>query len=1122
MRLESRIAADSTVGEAVDLSTCAKEPIHTPGMIQSHGLLLVLGSEGDGLVVRQASANWHELADVSPADLVGRPIEELLGPEQSAQLRRARSGDDLARANPLKFRLPDRPGARAFNVLTHDVGAELVLEAEPVLDGDVGNFQVFYHELRRATARLQDTQSEAALCQVATDEVRGIIGYDRVMLYRFDADWNGVVVAESRADGIDTSYLGLHFPASDIPAQARRLFAVNRLRYLPDVGYAPARLHTGTAAAAAPLDMSRCVLRSVSPIHLEYLRNMGVGATLTVSLSRNGVLWGLIACHHSRPKQICTERRLTTSFLGQIFESQLAARQDGSERAYRMQTSAIQVRFLDLLARGGSLSGLAVDPTSVLDFVDAQGAAIVQGMRCTLLGRTPDRTEIPGLIDSMTAALDGGVFSTDSLAASYPAAERFKDVASGMLGVEVSRERGDYLLWFRPEQARMFNWAGNPDKPVIVEDGAARLHPRKSFELWRRAVTLHSTPWSPGEVAAAGELNETLRTLMAGEAALRARRLRQDAVAELGGRALASTDTRALFRDTVGLVARTLEVEICRVLRTPADGGAMAVEADLAPPDVTDASPGRGGQDDPLALFAASSRCPVVADDLRTEARFDGRRLSDLLGAVSGIAVPIDDSDRTFGVIVAYAHRARRFEREDVEFLKLIASVLSTAVRRKGAEEQLEYQSQHDGLTGLPNRALVMDRLAQTVRNVQSPPSLLLIDLDRFKEVNDTLGHHFGDLLLKQVAGRFRDVLRTIDTLARLGGDEFVVLLPRTCERDALVVAQRMLAALKSPFELEDKTCDVGASIGIAIAPRHGDDADTLMRRADVAMYVAKRSGGGLAVYSADQDDYSPAQLDLASDLRATIGAGELVLHYQPKLNLHSRRPEGVEALARWFHPKFGMIPPSRFIPMAEHAGLMSDLGRWALDEAVEQRRRWCAGGLALGVAVNLSPRMLHEKALYQSIVQRLGGMELPLTWLTLEITESALMQDPRGAIDVLTRLRGDLGLKVSVDDFGIGYSSLGYLKRLPVDELKIDREFVKDMVTTADAAIAKTVIDLGHNLGLRVVAEGVEDRETLERLASLGCDQAQGYFISRPIPAAELAAWASASAKPMPVTSAA
>jgi len=1109
---ESKTVLAAPNNGVVDLSNCAKEPIHMPGLIQPHGLLLVLDEAGE--MIRQASENALELVGARSAELVDHPLEALLGHNQMAHLKMILRGDELIRANPLELRLPDGPGGRAFNVLIHVVNTELVLEAEPIEYEDIGIFQSFYHELRLATARLQATHSEETLCQVTVDEVRRIIGYDRVMVYRFDADWNGGVVAEARDDQVTSSYLGMHFPASDIPEQARLLYTVNKLRCIPDANYKPAKLIAGTTAVRdRPLDMSQCVLRSVSPMHLEYLRNMGVGATMTVSLLKNGKLWGLIACHHYQPRQVCAERRLTCSFLAQVIEAQLNMREDGVERAYRVQTSAIQLRFLDQLAKASSLSGLANDPASVMDFVDAEGAAIVHGMKCILIGKTPEEASIPGLIDLITGLLQESVFASESLSAVYPPAEKFKDIASGMLAVEVSRERGDYILWFRPELLRTVNWAGNPDKPVSRENGTERLHPRKSFELWKKAVTRHSNPWKRCEIQAVIELGKTFNKVIAGDEELRARSRQKDAVTELGQKAFASTDTKVLFQDAVDIISKAMGIEVCRLFQDMPQRGGLLLRADVSPPDILEALTDSKAPADPLAAFAISSSTAVVVSDLRSESRFDGRPLYDLLGAVSGVAVLISDADANHGVITAYTHRSQRFAPADVNFLQAIAGILCTALRRKRLDENLEYQSQHDGLTGLPNRALFMERLVRAFRNIQAPPAILLIDLDRFKVVNDTLGHHFGDLLLQQVGTRFQNVLRTIDTLARLGGDEFVVLLPRTCEKDAIGVAQRILSELKTPFLLESISCEVGASIGIALAPRHGDDPNTLLRRADVAMYTAKRAGGGVTVYSADKDEYNPAQLDLMSDLRAAIEDGKLTMHYQPKMNLKTRKPEAVEALARWFHPRHGAIPPSRFIPMAEHAGLMGEMGRWAIEQAIFQHQQWCEKKLELGIAINLSPRVLHQKPLSDAVVDQFFQLKLPLDWLTLEITENTIIQDPNAAIEVLKRLRGEFGVRISVDDFGIGYSSLAYLKRLPLDEIKIDREFVKDMLTSQqDAAIAKTLIELGHNLGLKVVAEGVEDRETLELLTSLGCDQAQGYHISRPVPAEELVVWAFSS----------
>ena len=440
----------------------------------------------------------------------------------------------------------------------------------------------------------------------------------------------------------------------------------------------------------------------------------------------------------------------------------------------------------------------------------------------------------------------------------------------------------------------------------------------------------------------------------------------------------------------------------------------------------------------------------------------------------------------------------------------LIFSVRDISLRKR-AEAALEHQALHDALTDLPNRVLLHDRLQQAIRAAErnrSSVALLVMDLDRFKEVNDTFGHHTGDLLLAQLGQRLGSVLRSSDTIARLGGDEFAVLLPTATFDDARHIADRLLQVLEEPFVLGALQLEIDASIGIALSPDHGQDADTLLRRADVAMYVAKRNNTGHALYTADQDEHSPMRLAMVGELRRAIDQNELSLYFQPKVDLESGEVTCAEALVRWDHPRHGMLSPDMFVPIAEQTGLIRPLARWVLDAALRQCNRWRRDGLDLSVAVNLSMRNLHDPEVVDMIRQLLVRWGIPPASLVIEITESSLMADAARAMDVLGRLRG-MGVSVSIDDFGTGYSSLAYLKRLPVNELKIDKSFVAHIASDHnDAAIVRSTIGLAHDLGLSVVAEGIEDQQTLEFLADLGCDVAQGYFISRPLPVVALGDW--------------
>ena len=445
-------------------------------------------------------------------------------------------------------------------------------------------------------------------------------------------------------------------------------------------------------------------------------------------------------------------------------------------------------------------------------------------------------------------------------------------------------------------------------------------------------------------------------------------------------------------------------------------------------------------------------------------------------------------------------------------YLMIFKLVADAASRLRRQAEENEFQALHDPLTALPNRTLFRDRVQQAIRAAkreEESVAVILMDLDRFKEVNDTLGHHSGDLLLQDLGERLRGALRDSDTIARLGGDEFGILLPCVAGVPAVVdVAERIAQALREPFVLEDLPLVVEASLGAAIFPTDGQDSDTLIQRADVAMYLAKTANSDFEVYDPRQDGYDPSRLVLVGQLRRAIDAGELVVHYQPKAQLASGEVKGAEALVRWRHPQRGLLPPDEFIPLAQHTGLIRPLTFHVLDEALRQASLWQLQGLDLCVAVNVAMRNLLDVQFPDDVGQLLAKWEVSPDRLELEITESTIMADPFRARLVLTRL-AEMGVRLSIDDFGTGYSSLGYLRRLPVGEIKIDKSFVMNMQADEnDAVIVRSTIDLGRNLGLEVVAEGVESAAVWHDLVTYGCDVAQGFFLSRPMPAEDFTRW--------------
>ncbi len=472
------------------------------------------------------------------------------------------------------------------------------------------------------------------------------------------------------------------------------------------------------------------------------------------------------------------------------------------------------------------------------------------------------------------------------------------------------------------------------------------------------------------------------------------------------------------------------------------------------------------------------------------------------------IAVCRDISDRKHAETKIH-NLQEELERRVVKRTRELASV----------NKELQHQALHDALTGLPNRVLMKDRLDQAIRAAKREEcsvALMVTDLDRFKEINDTLGHHYGDLLLQQVAVRLRSALRDSDTVARLGGDEFAILLPNiNDEKQVKQAAKKIAEEIDKPFIFENQNVHVGISIGIALYPKDNEQTSKLMRQADVAMYVAKRSHQDYAFYESEQDQHSLSRLSMAGELRQALNDKQFVIHYQPTINLETEQVVGVEALVRWQHPKKGLIAPSEFIPLAEQTGLVQDLTTLVLEESLQQLHSWQAKGIKLRMSINLASRCLYDSELVSQLKYLIDHWQLSATDIQLEVTEKSLMDDPSKALATLTELRM-LGVSLAIDDFGTGYSSMSYLHQFPIQEIKVDHSFINGMLSNkADLAIVHSIIKLAHNMKHRVIAEGVDEKSAIAVLKQMNCDLVQGYLFSPALAADEFQKWLKEKEKP-------
>ena len=927
-----------------DLSSCAQEPIHVPGTIQPHGVLIATGKGSRS--IEWVSANIEPSLGVLAADVLGRSLETMLGHEASVAIEATLNGESYAVANLLHLALPI-PREPERTIMVHEYLGRVMVELERSATREAHALAVSRTQSMIAALRRSETVGQ--LCDHAVRQVRLLTGYDRVMIYRFDPDGHGQIVAEDKAPAITSSYLDLRYPASDIPEQARRMYLLQRVRYIRNVDYeaVPMLAAVFRAGSAPPrsgdLDMTYCSTRAVSPIHLDYLRNMGVSATLTVSLIQENHMWGMIVCHHRTPREVSLETRAFCDVVGQLMSVLLRKVSTAEELVGQLEDQRI-VNSLrdDMVTLGTVTDGLCQRPEALLGLVQAEGAWVRCDGRTRLIGHTPPEEAVISMLADIQQRKGETIADMADAGTPEGPAAAYAEVASGIMVLPIQNKPGDGIVWFKPEIIDTVKWAGDPHKPANIAVDGQKISPRQSFEAWTELVRGRSTAWTAANRRAAQELSRAITT--------------------------------ALLRQ---------------------------------------------------------------------------------------------------------------------------------------AETRLAQLSTLDPLTGLANRRMIDEEVERwSSSESEMTAALLLLDFDRFKTINDSLGHLAGDQILTQFATRLRDSAPGSSIVGRLGGDEFVVFWPGASLGEAKQLGTALVQTFARPFLLQDKPHHASTSIGVSCAV--ASQSQDLMREADVAMYAAKRQGGGRAVIF-HPELYAAAlnTMQIEQDLFYALENDEFEIHYQPLVRVPDRSICGLEALLRWRHPTRGWIAPSAFIPAAEESGLITRIGAWVLSGAIRQAAEWSHRYPSLTISVNVSPRQLMEDSLSTFLQTALEHEPAALGHISIEVTEGVLMQEK--AVQELHRIRA-LDLQVSVDDFGTGYSSLSYLRGLPVDRVKIDRSFVSALgLTPKSDRFFKAIVDLAHTLDLHTVAEGCETEDQWRAIAAAGCEQVQGWLIAPAMPATEVSAFLAA-----------
>jgi diguanylate cyclase (GGDEF)-like protein/PAS domain S-box-containing protein len=925
---------------------CEQEPIHIPGAIQPHGA--VLGMLADGHRISHASANLAGFLGISPEAVLGRTLDGAFAEAACRFLRDAldQAASELDAASAGEAHCLPGPDGGVLHLQAHRSGRHVILDIETL--GRESRRRMPVTAVQSVLETFSRAASRAELCELAVRGLRAVTGYDRVMAYRFGEDGHGEVISERRAPNLEP-YLGLRYPANDIPPQGRRQYLRQRVGAVANSSYQPVALLADPALdGGTPLDLTHSALRSVSPVHREYMRNMGTAASLTVALVHGEELWGMLVCHHATPRMAGPDTRAAAGMIGQVVSLLLGSIGEAEAFARRHRLGGMLCALADGLGAAVPLpEAVVMAEADLLGLVGAGGAAVRLSGTTLCLGRTPPPLEAQQAVAVLHKAANGHVLAIDDLGIRYPDLASCTDTASGALLLPLAPGTDDAVLWFRPELAQSITWGGNPSSHATPDPETGRLSPRASFAAWKETVRGRSAPWTDADLAYAGEL-------------------------------------RGVFESEV----------------------AKRTRAELA---------------------------------------------------------------------------------------------------------QLRH---YDPLTGLPNRSLLEDRLAEVKSGRWPAAAMLFLDLDGFKAVNDTMGHAAGDVLLADVARRLLAAAGQGNLTARLGGDEFVVLC-RGMDRDAATAfGECVRQAIGEPFEVFGLSCHVSASIGIAHADQLG--GLDLVRAADMAMYAAKQSGGNrVTVFEQSLYDRAARQFELDHDLRDALSRGdEFLLLYQPLFSAAAgkRRLAGFEALLRWRHPHYGWMAPDTFLPMAEKSGLIVPIGDWVLARALRDGLglRRSRQDTALEIAVNVSAVQLAQPGYCTALADTLRAEGFPPEALCVEVTESMLTDAALSSVVADIR---KLGVRVAIDDFGMGYSSLSYLRRLPVDVVKLDRSFLENAAGDPTCmGFVGSVVSVVHAAGMSVVIEGIETHAQLAVALSAGADMLQGFLFAKPLPLQAAAALADIS----------